>query len=75
MRKLVYLPILPGRAMLTCSRVPAGRKRSKGRSRAGADRSESVGTGHPEPMQRTLIRAERGARTDSSVMRDPVAAK
>src|SRR5215207_2315342 len=75
MRKLVYVPILPGRVTRICSRMPARRKRSKRRTRVSAVGSDSLRTGQPSPVHRTLTRAARGPRIDSSVMRAPRRAK
>ena len=75
MTKLAYLPMRPALVTRTCRTVPAGRKRSKARSRAGALATVTVRTGQPRPTQRAAMCAERGALTESSVTRTPLCLK
>jgi hypothetical protein len=71
MLKLAYLPMRPLPVTRTCKTIPAGRKRSNPRSRAGALVRESFRTGQSLPTQRAVTCAERGPVTDSSVTRTP----
>src|SRR5215207_11603723 len=54
-----------------CSRIPARRNRSNRRIRVSALASARRRTGQPRPRQLTSTLADRGPRTDSSVMRAP----
>ena len=65
------LPIRPGFVTVMISFVPAGSTRWKRAIRVSVAVCAQRRAGQPRPMQRSVMRAPRGARTVSSVIRAP----